>query len=115
MLKTSQVLTNLWVDAERMMSNIESQNGLVMAEKVMIELVGKGVARDEAHEILRTASFQAVETGEHLKEICLKTEKLMAVFSEDEMNSMFEPSSHLGVSGEIVDEAVALARDSIEG
>ena len=115
MLKTSQVLTNLWVDAERMMSNIESQNGLVMAEKVMIDLVGKGVARDEAHEILRTASFQAVETGEHLKDICLKTEKLMAVFSEDEMNSMFEPSSHLGVSGEIVDESVALARDAIEG
>ena len=115
MLKTSQVLTNLWVDAERMMSNIESQNGLVMAEKVMIDLVGKGVARDEAHEILRTASFQAVETGEHLKDICLKTEKLMAVFSEDEMNSMFEPSSHLGVSGEIVDESVALARDAIDG
>jgi adenylosuccinate lyase len=115
MLKSSQVLTNLWVDAERMMLNIESQNGLVMAEKVMIDLVGKGVARDEAHEILRTASFQAVETGEHLKEICLKTEKLMQVFSEDEMNSMFEPSSHLGVSGEIVDEAVALARDAIEG
>ncbi|MEC7544029.1 MAG: adenylosuccinate lyase, partial [Candidatus Thermoplasmatota archaeon] len=115
MLKSSQVLTNLWVDAERMMLNIESQNGLVMAEKVMIDLVGKGVARDEAHEILRTASFQAVETGEHLKEICLKTEKLMEVFSEDEMNDMFEPSSHLGVSGEIVDEAVALARDAIEG
>jgi len=115
MLKSSQVLTNLWVDAERMMLNIESQNGLVMAEKVMIDLVGKGVARDEAHEILRTASFQAVETGEHLKEICLKTEKLMEVFSVDEMNSMFEPSSHLGVSGEIVDEAVALARDAIEG
>ena len=33
MLKSSQVLTNLWVDAERMMLNIESQNGLVMAEK----------------------------------------------------------------------------------
>ena len=115
MLKSSQVLTNLWVDAERMMLNIESQNGLVMAEKVMIDLVGKGVARDEAHEILRTASFQAVETGEHLKEICLKTEKLMEVFSEDEMNDMFEPSSHLGVSGEIVDETVALARDAIEG
>ena len=56
-------------------------------------------------------SFQAVETGEHLKEICLKTEKLMEVFSEDEMNSMFEPTSHLGVSGEIVDEAIALARE----
>ena len=113
MQKTSQVLTNLWVDAERMMTNIESQKGLVMAEKVMIDLVGKGVARDEAHEILRTASFQAVETGEHLKNICLKTKEIMAVFSEEEMDEMFDPTSHLGVSGEIVDEAVSLARDAV--
>lgn len=113
MQKTSQVLTNLWVDAERMMTNIESQKGLVMAEKVMIDLVGKGIARDEAHEILRTASFQAVETGEHLKNICLNTKEIMAVFSEEEMDEMFDPTSHLGVSGEIVDEAVSLARDAV--
>ena len=113
MQKSSQVLTNLWVDAERMMANIESQKGLVMAEKVMIDLVGKGIARDEAHEILRTASFQAVETGEHLKNICLNTKEIMAVFSEEEMDEMFDPTSHLGVSGEIVDEAVSLARDAV--
>jgi len=113
MQKTSQVLTNLWVDAERMMTNIESQKGLVMAEKVMIDLVGKGIARDKAHEILRTASFQAVETGEHLKNICLNTKEIMAVFSEEEMDEMFDPTSHLGVSGEIVDEAVSLARDAV--
>jgi len=111
--KTSQVLTNLWVDAERMKENIESQKGLVMAEKVMIDLVGKGIPRDEAHEILRTASFHAVETGEHLKDICLNTKEIMAVFSVDEMDEMFEPTSHLGVSGELVDEAVSLARDAV--
>ena len=111
--KTSQVLTNLWVDAERMKENIESQKGLVMAEKVMIDLVSKGIPRDEAHEILRTASFHAVETGEHLKDICLNTKEIMAVFSVDEMDEMFEPTSHLGVSGELVDEAVSLAREAV--
>ncbi len=114
MNKTSQVLTNLWVDAEKMRANIESQQGLVMAEKVMIDLVGKGVARDEAHEILRTASFHAVDTGEHLKDICLKTKEILNVFSEEEIDQMFEPTSHLGVSGELVDEVVSLARDSLK-
>ncbi len=114
MNKTSQVLTNLWVDAEKMRANIESQQGLVMAEKVMIDLVGKGVARDEAHEILRTASFHAVDTGEHLKDICLKTKEILDVFSEEEIDEMFEPTSHLGVSGELVDEVVSLARDSLK-
>ena len=114
MNKTSQVLTNLWVDAEKMRANIESQQGLVMAEKVMIDLVGKGVARDDAHEILRTASFHAVDTGEHLKDICLKTKEILDVFSEEDINEMFEPTSHLGVSGELVDEVVSLARDSLK-
>ena len=40
------------VDRERMLSNIEGQKGLIMAEKVMLELVDRGMARDEAHEEL---------------------------------------------------------------
>ncbi|HII37192.1 MAG TPA: adenylosuccinate lyase, partial [Candidatus Poseidoniaceae archaeon] len=55
--KTRQVLSNMWVDADRCLENIKSQRGLVMAEKVMIELVEHGIPRDEAHEILRSASF----------------------------------------------------------
>ena len=34
-------------------------------------------------------------------------------FSEDELDQLFDPSSHLGVGGEIVDEAIALARKLI--
>ena len=59
--KTRQVLTNMWVDADRCLENIKSQRGLEMAEKVMIELVEHGIPRDEAHEILRSASFEAVD------------------------------------------------------
>ena len=36
------------VDAERMLANIESQNGLVMAEKIMLALVDEGIHRDQA-------------------------------------------------------------------
>ena len=38
-IKTIRVMGNLSVDAERMRENIESQNGMVMAEKVMLALV----------------------------------------------------------------------------
>ena len=60
MKKTADVLTNLWVDSKRMLENISNQKGLVMAEKVMIELVSHGIGRDEAHEIMRAASFEAI-------------------------------------------------------
>jgi adenylosuccinate lyase len=112
--KTRDVLTNMWVDAERCMENIKSQRGLVMAEKVMIDLVDHGIARDEAHEILREASFTAVANKEELIDVCSRTPAIVAAFSAEELEAMFDPANHIGVSGEIVDEAVELARSAIQ-
>ena len=112
--KTRDVLTNMWVDAERCLENIKSQRGLVMAEKVMIDLVEHGIPRDEAHEILREASFTAVANKEELIDVCSRTPAIAAAFSADELEAMFDPANHIGVSGELVDECVALARAAIE-
>ena len=113
-VKTRQVLTNMWVDSERCLENIKSQRGLVMAEKVMIELVEHGIARDEAHEILRSASFEAVDKKIELIDICSRTPEIAAAFSVEQLEAMFDPMNHIGVSGEIVDEAVELARSAIK-
>ena len=111
--KSDRVMSKCVVDAERMLANIESQNGLVMAEKIMLALVDEGIHRDQAHEILRAASMIAVAENRHLREICGDDESVRSAFSEDELDQLFDPSSHLGVSGEIVDEAIALARKLI--
>ena len=114
MAKTADVLTNMWVDKERCLANIHAQKGLVMAEKVMIELVNHGVARDEAHEVLREASFTALANGEELIDVCSRTPTISAAFSAEELEAMFDPMNHVGVSGEIVDECVVLAREAIQ-
>ena len=85
-----------------------------MAEKVMIELVEHGIPRDEAHEILRSASFEAVDKKIELIDVCSRTPEIAAAFSADELEAMFDPKNHIGVSGEIIDEAVELARLAIE-
>ena len=113
MAKTSVVLTNLWVDSKRMMRNITDQKGLVMAEKVMIELVDHGIGREEAHEILRAASFEAIANEEELIDVCARTPAIAASFSVEQLEAMFEPANHIGVAGEIVDEVVELARAAI--
>jgi len=114
MAKTADVLTNMWVDAERCLANIHSQRGLVMAEKVMIELVDAGVARDEAHEVLRAASFEAVANKEELIDVCSRTPAIAAAFTAEQLEYMFDPMNHVGVAGEIVDECVSLARAAIQ-
>ena len=111
--KSDRVMGKCVVDADRMLANIESQNGLVMAEKIMLALVDEGIHRDQAHEILRAASMVAVAENRHLREICGEDESVTSAFTSDELDQLFDPSSHLGVSGEIVDETISLARAMI--
>ena len=68
--KCNTVMARCVVDKANMLANIESQNGLVMAEKVMLALVDEGMHRDEAHEALRTASMTSLEKGVNLLETC---------------------------------------------
>ena len=108
--KSDRVMGKCVVDEERMLRNIESQNGLVMAEKIMLALVDGGIHREQAHEILRAASMVAVAENRHLREICVENEAISSVFSPEKLDELFDPSSHLGVSGDIVDESIELAR-----
>jgi adenylosuccinate lyase len=111
--KSDRVMGKCVVDADRMLANIESQNGLVMAEKIMLALVDEGIHRDQAHEILRAASMVAVAENRHLREVCGEDESVTSAFTSEELDQLFDPSSHLGVSGEIVDETIAIARAMI--
>ena len=112
--KSDRVMGKCVVDADRMLANIESQNGLVMAEKIMLALVDEGIHRDQAHEILRAASMVAVAENRHLREICGEDDSVTSAFTSDELDQLFDPSCHLGVSGVIVDETIALARAMIQ-
>ena len=111
--KTDRVLSNLVIDANRMRENIDAQRGLVMAERVMLALVDKGVPRDEAHEMLRAASMEALSSGDGLEEVCSKDGAISEVFDSAELAGLFLPENHLGHSGRIVDEAVTRARDML--
>jgi len=63
---------------------------------------------------MRAASFEAVERGEELIDVCSRTPAIAAAFSAEELEAMFDPYSHVGVAGELVDECVALARQAIQ-
>jgi len=111
--KCDKVMSRLVIDSDRMLQNIESQKGLVMAEKVMLALVDNGMPRDEAHEVLRSCSMEALSSGGHLKDVCSRNKQISSAFNGEELDYLFSPESHLGVSGEIVDNAVSIARKLI--
>ena len=57
--------------------------------------------------------MEALKSGAHLKDVCSENEEINSVFDGEELDYLFSPESHLGVSGEIVDNAVSIARKLI--
>ena len=112
-VKCTSIMKNLVINREQMKINLENQRGLIMAEKVMLELVDRGVSRDIAHEILREASMNTIENQSNLKSECMNNQIIKEKISEDEIDRMFNPLSHIGLSGEIVDNAIKLANNYI--
>ena len=109
-IKCNRVMINLVVDSKKMRENIDLQKGLVMAEKVMLVLVDQGMSRDDAHEILRNCSMEAIDENEHLFDVCANNSEITNKINLEMLKDIFKPENHLGFSGSIVDLTVAKAR-----
>ena len=55
LVKFTGLVDNLVVDAERMKANLESANGLVFSQAVLLALVEAGLTRDEAYRLVQRA------------------------------------------------------------
>ena len=107
--KTIEVFSNLSVREDRMRENLEKGNGLIMAEAVMIELVRRGMGRQEAHALIRNCSLEADEKGVNLKKALLNSKEIMSVMNEKDLDRVMAPENYLGKAPEIVDEVVKRA------
>ncbi|MCL2032556.1 MAG: adenylosuccinate lyase [Methanomassiliicoccaceae archaeon] len=111
LLKMNKIFSGLEVHADKMLENIESSKGLIMAEPVMMMLTTKGVGRQDAHEMVREASVAAVEGGVSLKEALLERADVREVVSEEEIASAMDPANYTGDAKEIVDKMVSAAEE----
>jgi adenylosuccinate lyase len=97
------VLENLRFNHENIQRNLELLGGLNMGEAIMIELTLRGIGRQEAHEIVRTAAMKSVEKKRHFKEILLKDKETAAVLSKDDIENLVNPYKYIGTAEEQVD------------
>jgi adenylosuccinate lyase len=111
--KMDEVFANLVVRPAKMRGNIESSNGLIMAEAVMIALVNKGIGRQDAHAIVRKASLEAEKNDVNLLEALLAVKTIKGVISEKELTKVMDPRNYVGMAPKMVDEMVKLAEKII--
>lgn len=94
----TDIVTTLRVDEEAMERNLDLTKGRCMAESVMTQLVGKGMNRQEAHELLRKLAILSEAQNQPFKDVLLKNKVIVGRLSEEEIGKALTPSNYLGTA-----------------
>lgn len=113
LIKTNRIWTGLEIHRDRMLKNIESARGLIMAEPVMMKLVEKGMGRQDAHEIVREASMKAEENGTDLKKELMARSDVKKFMTAKELSAVMDPANYTGGSKDITDKMVSAVEETI--
>ncbi len=92
------VLSDLEVDEERMKKNLGLTDGRVMSEAVMIALVGKGMNRQEAHELVRQLAIKSEGEKTPFKAVLLKDKVVSHFLNKKEIDAALDPENYLGTA-----------------
>ena len=107
--RTVEVLQGLEVNSKNMQRNIETTQGLIMAEAAMMALAPK-MGRLNAHHLVEKACQQAVAEQSHLQDIVSSFVEVKQYFSVDELTRIFKPESYLGNIQDQIDAVLKEAK-----
>lgn len=84
------VIRDLQVYPDQMKENIESTRGVLFSQRVLLALIEKGLARDEAYRIVHNLSMSSWENKEDLRGL-LKTDPEVALYlNKKELEKLFD-------------------------
>jgi adenylosuccinate lyase len=102
----NNIVTNLRVDEQRMLQNIDLTEGRCMSEAVMIALAKKGMDRQEVHELLRKLTLKSEVEKRHFKEVLLGEKIVTEKLSKKEIDEALNPKNYLGTTLQQVESMV---------
>ena len=92
----TSIIEEVEFDEIKIEENLNLTKGAVLSEKIMVNLVEKGIGRQEGHEILRNAAIKAKKENRFLKEILIENPNIAEVFTKTEIDNLLNPHKYLG-------------------
>ncbi len=101
-----ELLSSLEVDPEKMRTDMELTGGLVMSESVAAAL-GRSLGRSAAQELVEQAARRSVDSGREFREVLLELPEVAEGLGADGLDRALDPAAYLGVTGDLIDRALA--------
>ncbi len=108
--QATSILRGLVFDYENIRRNLDLTLGLCLTERVMLELVRKGVGRQEAHEMLRRLAMKCWDERRSLREVMLEDPEASKLVTAEELDDWLKPENYLGTAVEQVDRVIGALR-----
>lgn len=99
-----KVIKNIFVNVEKVSSNINITKGQIYAEFILESLVRKGIPRIEAYMDIQRVAFQAKDNGKQFIQAIKDDTVLSKYFSEMELNDLFNPEQHFASGIKIIEK-----------
>ena len=88
----SGIIKDLRVFPDRMWSNVESSRGLIFSQQVLLALVDKGLAREEAYKIVQRNAGVSWDQSQDFRELLKSDTEALAYLNVDDLNQIFDYS-----------------------
>ena len=91
----NNIVENLNVHEDHMLKNTNKFGGIVFSQKVLLELIEKGLTREEAYRIVQRNALDAFENDGDFKANLLKDNDVTSRLSVDEIEKIFDKKAFL--------------------
>lgn len=83
------IIQNLVVHEKRMIYNINSSNGVVFSQKILLLLTRKGMSREDSYKIVQSCAMQVWDTETSLLDALKQNEQIQKMIPIDELEACF--------------------------
>jgi len=94
--KFTNLIINLNVYPEHMKENLEKTKGLIFSQKIMLELIKKGLSREEAYRMVQRISMQIWQGRADFKGLLLEDVEIGQYLTKSEIEECFDYQNYLG-------------------
>lgn len=91
----SNVIQKLTVFPENMKRNIDKTFGVIFSQRVLLALIDKGMAREDAYDVVQPLAMQAWETERSFKQLITQDPTVSEQLTEAEIEACFDHTYHL--------------------
>ncbi|MGX7359381.1 adenylosuccinate lyase [Dolosigranulum pigrum] len=91
----ANVVEQLTVFPENMKDNMETTFGLIYSQRVMLQLIDKGLSREEAYDLVQPKTAQAWDEKKDFRSLLETDSKITSILTQNDLNDAFDYNYHI--------------------